>query len=351
MNERGAQEPMPDNEQAASATPEAPMTPSTAAGPVSPGARLAAGREEHGWTVEQVASHLKLAPRQIAALERDDYAALPGMPIVRGFVRSYAKLLKIDAAPLLAQLGGETVLASEPLKPKEGLATPFMEARLPSMSERPAISSKWMIGLLLIVLVAAGLWAAQLGGGFFASVPQQASDVTQPDQDEASEEGTQEASQTVAEPVVETGEPGVVSDSRAPAEAGTAPPTVQQPAATPGSAAPAADAPPTSVAGPTTAPQPAAPTTPVTEPSAPASGANTLNIVVREESWVEVRAASGGSTVLARLAQPGENIFVEITEPVVLVVGNAAGVEVSLRGKPLQLKGSTTSNVARLSLK
>ena len=66
----------------------------------SPGAELARQREARGWTVAEVADQLNLAARQIAALEADNYAALPGMAIVRGFIRAYAKLLKIDATPL-----------------------------------------------------------------------------------------------------------------------------------------------------------------------------------------------------------------------------------------------------------
>ena len=57
----------------------------------SPGAKLAAGRVALGWTVEQVAAQLKLAPRQIIALEKDDYRALPEAAIVKGFTRAYAK--------------------------------------------------------------------------------------------------------------------------------------------------------------------------------------------------------------------------------------------------------------------
>ena len=74
---------------------------------LSPGAKLATARSELGWTIEQVASQLKLAKRQIIAIEADDYASLPEPAVVRGFVRAYAKLLKLDVAPLLALLNAE----------------------------------------------------------------------------------------------------------------------------------------------------------------------------------------------------------------------------------------------------
>ncbi len=69
---------------------------------LSPGTKLASARNAMGWTVEQVAAQLKLATRQVVALEADDYAALPEPAVVRGFIRAYAKLLKLDAAPLVA---------------------------------------------------------------------------------------------------------------------------------------------------------------------------------------------------------------------------------------------------------
>lgn len=67
----------------------------------SPGARLAAARNAAGWTVEQVAAQLKITRHQVLAIEADDYNSLPAPAIIRGFVRTYAKLLRIDSAPLL----------------------------------------------------------------------------------------------------------------------------------------------------------------------------------------------------------------------------------------------------------
>jgi cytoskeleton protein RodZ len=69
--------------------------------PVRPGARLAAAREAGGLTVADVARQLKLSSWQIEALEQDNYARLPGAVFVRGFIKNYARLVKIDPASLL----------------------------------------------------------------------------------------------------------------------------------------------------------------------------------------------------------------------------------------------------------
>ena len=41
----------------------------------------------------------------------------------------------------------------------------------------------------------------------------------------------------------------------------------------------------------------------------------------------------------------------EVDEPVILVVGNAVGVDASLRGQALNLRAVARDNVAKLSLK
>ena len=68
---------------------------------ISPGVRLRRAREARGESVHEAAFAIKLSPRQIEALENDDFAALPGMAFVRGFARNYARYLGLDAAPLL----------------------------------------------------------------------------------------------------------------------------------------------------------------------------------------------------------------------------------------------------------
>jgi cytoskeleton protein RodZ len=293
---------------------------------VSPGARLAALREERGWTVEQVASQLNLAPRQILAIERDDYPSLPGMAITRGFVRAYAKLLKIDAAPLLSDLGGETVLVHDSLAPQKTLSTPFADSRMPSMTERPAISSKWVIGALLAVLLAVGIWATRHGGDQ-AAAPVAASSTVK--DDVASMAGV---------------EPGKSSPEVKSEPAGTAVSAAggQSPAEAAATPAPAAS------------PAPTAPATLVQTPAAevPAdAGKDTLQLKVREESWVEIRRSSDNKVVFSRIVKAGETENVQITEPVSVVIGNAAGVDAALRGAPVELKPNSKSNVARLNLK
>lgn len=300
---------------------------------VSPGALLAEFRKERGWTVEQVASQLNLAPRQIVAIESDDYPSLPGMPIVRGFIRAYAKLLKVEPAPLLATLGGETVLVHESISPRKTLSTPFSEARLPSMTERQPMLSKWVIGGLLVVLLGVAIWAARQGFGTVEPakpVPSAESAVSQASahQQVAPVEpvqGQQDAPAQQSLPV------------QAPADA-QAPVMAADPAKTPGSL-------PSVPVSPAIAPSQVVPS------SEAASGKDALVIKAREDSWIEIRRAGNNAPLLSRIVKAGETESVEINESVSIVIGNAAGVDMSLRGAPVEVKAKTNSNVAHLSLK
>lgn len=89
-----------DQSSGTAASEEPAVTP-----PIVPvGQQLRQAREAAQLSRDEVARALKFSLRQIEALEADNYDALPGATIVRGFVRSYARLLKLDAEPLLWQL-------------------------------------------------------------------------------------------------------------------------------------------------------------------------------------------------------------------------------------------------------
>ena len=72
----------------------------------APGERLARARQAQGLSTGDVARRLKLSVWQIEALESGNYAPLPGAIFVRGFIRNYARLLKLDAEALLEAAAG-----------------------------------------------------------------------------------------------------------------------------------------------------------------------------------------------------------------------------------------------------
>jgi cytoskeleton protein RodZ len=357
------------NESEMNKLPEETGKPETPVGPLPPGATLKRHREERGWTVEQVASQLNLAPRQVLALERDDYPALPGMAVARGFMRSYAKLLGLDPVPLLASLGGEAGMSQESLPSRKTLSTPFSETRMPSMNDKAWPASKWVMIGLLTLLAGVGIWAAQQNSQV-ADLSKSASDqvrdgfahLSGPDASKQAEgAGTVATPQAKGDAPVssgqvapEAGKPADAGKSAAPAaDAQKAPePTAAAPA--PGSTDESAKVPPAgTTAAPATAPSAAAPAgavNPAVNPAPAAPGSNPLVVTVREEAWVTIKRANDNSVVFSRLMKAGSTETIEIPAPVNIVIGNAAGATATLRGAAVDIKPGS-GNVARFSLK
>ncbi|MDC8760758.1 helix-turn-helix domain-containing protein, partial [Janthinobacterium fluminis] len=129
----------------------------------APGAQLKAQREAMGWSVENVADLLKLAPRQVSALEEGDFAALPNLAVVRGFVRAYAKVVKLDAAPLVAMIEVNPEPSAEAAPPRREISASFSEARFPSLTQRSSTKPAVWIVAAVVAAVAAALVAYKLG--------------------------------------------------------------------------------------------------------------------------------------------------------------------------------------------
>ena len=78
-----------------------PETVATQSGRAPLGELLLAARNAKKLTQKDVSNSLRISIKQITALETDDFAVLPEAMITRGFIRNYARLLEIDAEPLL----------------------------------------------------------------------------------------------------------------------------------------------------------------------------------------------------------------------------------------------------------
>jgi cytoskeleton protein RodZ len=323
-------------------------------GKTTPGALLAAQREAMGWTVEQIAEQLKLAVRQVKALEAGDYAALPNMAVTRGFVRAYAKVLKMDAAPLvamieMAQPGSPEVVVA----PRKDLAASFSESRFPSMTGRSSGPAGWLIGLAAVVVVgAAGAYAYQTGlipASLFERKAEEAKPAEAPAIETTLVKPGEEAStlQSPNVPLISVppqGEQGATTaDAAAPAAtAATAPATTPAPAA----AAPVAPVVPAQ-----TAPAPAAPAaTPAAAPAPAASTGQQLVLKVSEDSWVEIRRP-GTTALISRVVKAGSTETFDIKDPALLIVGKPGGVQATLGGAPLALPTIPGGTISRVNIK
>jgi cytoskeleton protein RodZ len=291
-----------------------------------PGRTLAAQREAMGWTVEQVADQLKLAVRQVVALEAGDYAALPGPAVVRGFVRAYAKIVKLDPAPLVALIAldvpGPTDATGTTLRRDKPAS--FSEVRFPTHGKRAALPLVPIAAVVLVIAAAAAAWQ-------FGLIPHGLVRSTD----------TPAASASAAAAL----QPGVT----APAASAPAAPAVDANALQ-NPSVPLISVPPPSS---TTAGSPAAgvaPAAPAAAVAAAPAGANALVISVREDSWIEVKRAKG-APLISRLVKGGTTESFDITEPVTLVVGKPGAVSATLRGAAVELPPVAGSAISRVNLK
>ncbi|WP_460885455.1 RodZ domain-containing protein [Pseudoduganella ginsengisoli] len=357
-----------------------------------PGAQLAAQREAMGLTVEQIADQLKLAPRQVVALEADDYDSLPNMAVTRGFVRAYAKVVKLDAAPLVAMIEVNPIAGHEHPQPaRREISASFTESRFPTMTERSNKPSGWLLGVAGIAVIAAAVGAYYVGlfphlsagqkeaapaasapavvaaPPVAASAPVQSTNVPlvsvapQPDPNApASAPATGVApaasapvaapavNQPLAAPPAATGTQPVV----APATAGTAPAAAAKPGAQPGTQPPVANQP--AVAGAAVKPgaQPANPAAPAAAPApaAPAP-AGALVLTATEDSWITIQVPGMKKALVSRMLKAGSTETIDIPEPALLIVGKPTGVKATLRGAALDLPAVPGGTISRVNIK
>lgn len=303
----------------------------------SAGALLRRAREAQGTHIAVLAAALKVPQRKLEALERDQLDALPDATFARALAQSMCRVLKVDAAPILALLPSADGRGLDQVS--TGLNAPFRDKPthadpLPARwLQRPAVI---VVGLLLLAALAVWLW------------PQRSLSLADagpaPAQDEA-------VPPPAAEPAPP--EPGATP---VPAEAVPAVPAVQ---AVQVASAAVAQAAPTQAAAVVVPPAaPAAELAQVPQVAQVAQGASSaanavaalLELGTSAPSWIEVTDGAG-RVLLSRIVSPGERLQLDGTPPLRLVVGNAAATEVRLRGQPVDLLAAASNNVARVELK
>jgi len=283
---------------------------------MSVGALLRAAREQKGWTVEQVVQQLKLARRQVEAMEGDDFAALPGNTFARGFVRNYARLLQLDPQPVLAQL--------EQQLPQEREQVAF-----PQASENPsnlcvefrdanARASSWpvlaMMATGLLLGIAIVWWYVQ-----------------QPAMPEIALE----------EPEVAASLPDAIAFEEVDAVASAVASAAQ--ASLPASA-------PQKTASDASELVEAVPASRPARLVSSAVAARGVHIAVNQDSWVQIMDGHGQRVFSGILTAGAEQAWAA-SAPYQVKIGNAPGERLYYRGKPVDLAPFTRGDVATLELK
>lgn len=108
------------------------------------GILLQEARLEQGLTIEEMAQRTKIRPQFLAAIEEENFQALPGEAYIKPFVRSYAKALGIEER-IESEFSTQTEISKE-------LATSIRERR--ERNRRARRMRVWIrLGLVFIVLV------------------------------------------------------------------------------------------------------------------------------------------------------------------------------------------------------
>lgn len=280
-----------------------------------PGARLRRCRQAKQLDVATVATMLHLSEAKLSALEHERFDQLPGPVYIQGYLRNYARLLGEPVEEIL-----EAYHAWDPAAELE----PKLEGKHRSLERsghrNVARAASWLIVLVLVLLVV--LWLQGSLNGIEKRLAGGLEDVRT-----AVVPATQE--ETLPAPM----NGGTMVAPLPPLP--VAPTEIQadpNPEETPGE-----------VQALVVAPAVAAEPQPVT------TATDAVVMELREASWVEVRDATGKLRI-NDLLSAGSRKVLEGAPPFQVLLGNAAGVRITIGGRPFDLQSHSRANVARFIL-
>lgn len=276
------------------------------------GTALRTAREAQGLTAQEIADRIKFSLRQIEALEQGDVEHLPQGTFLRGFIRSYARVVHLDPEPLLNGIATQAEHHFDVADVQGG------GEALP-VATRSARTSRYVLIAALCVVIAIAL---------FLYYPHPA--------------GTPApVQQQVAEAVIAPAQ--VASTAVVKAE------NADTPEVAPAQTGLAAD------------------DTPVAEPALAETKSDAvpvrreiplaqlmkrpIHIVFMDDAWVEIKDVNQ-EVLISRVTQAGMEKWIGGTgrEPYQVTLGKAGAVRLYYKGNEIDLSGFKPDGVARLTL-
>jgi cytoskeleton protein RodZ len=260
------------------------------------GEELASARAALGLSIADIAQQLKFAARQIEAMEQGRFEDLPSGTFARGMVRSYARLLKLDAEQLVGRMAARVSV------PDNAEAVASIRRPIPITDDSRRVNLIYAAMSLAILGVSAAVviqWqrersdAARLS---FVPAARMAEVPAEPQRLAAATPVELNASNPAAAPGAEAGSPSAL---------------------------------------------------PKPSPSAP----DKRRIVLKFDgkSWVEIRGRDG-KILISQLNPAGSEQTVEGKPPFSLVIGNAQYVRLSYEDRQIDLAPHVKVEVARFTL-
>jgi cytoskeleton protein RodZ len=258
------------------------------------GERLRREREMRGITLNEIAESTKISRRHLESLEKEDFESLPGGIFNKGFVRAYARFLGINEEQAVADY---SAASNEPLEPEDKFPLEIHDQPDPKLNPKRS-SMPLLLALVALLAVLAVFWARNKSRS------------------------------------LESAENPVAPGSAASPTATAAPASPSPPHETPAPSRPAAT------------PQAFRPAATTNAFDTQASAAKipvpkrTFSVVVtaKEDTWVS--ASADGKMVVSRMLSAGERQSVRAGSRIVLITGNAGGIDVSFNGKAVGAIGN-----------
>lgn len=305
----------------------------------STGERLRSAREQLGLTQQNVAERLCLKLSTVRDIEEDKSPADLASTFLRGYIRSYARLVHVPEEELLPMMAKQAPVRAAKVEPMQSY----------SLGKRRKKRDGWLMSFTWLVLfVVVGLTGAWWWQNHKAA---QDDLVSMADQNGTADDNSQSISLTdnsaaTTEPA-ETA-PAQAAPEQAPADNSAAAtsqplPTAQQQPAAVSPSQPAAD---TATAGNAAVQMP----TGSASVSAPAADANALVMNFTQDCWLEVTDAAG-KKLFSGMQRSGDKLNLTGTAPYRLKIGAPGAVQIQYQGQPVDLSRFIRSNqVARLSV-
>jgi len=334
-----------------------------------PGRLLHQARQDLRLAPEDVAQILHLSPKQIIALEQDDYKNLPGPTYVRGYLRNYAQLLGLSPDKVLKSYNSLTIPSNPISMPKS--------APPPQVTSSDRVIKAATLGVVAVVLGLVYLWwrshedvpdvavtpppaVVSQGPVFESPGPTAASEpppVAPPHDMIARENPPSSPAPAAVKPAPPASAATLPSRSEpAPAAAQTptavkTPPEHEKvtmsgmvlnvaPSEPPGSAA--------GKAAPTRADRAIVRTSPESD-STPGAARSHLVLHATQESWADIRDAYDNKLLYENIPA-GRRVVIEGVAPFSVFLGNADGVQVEFNGKNFDVSRYKRGQVARFTL-
>jgi Uncharacterized protein conserved in bacteria len=309
------------------------------------GSRLRNAREQLGLSQQAVAERLCLKVSTVRDIEEDKAPAELASTFLRGYIRSYARLVHIPEEELLPMMEKQAPVRAAKVAPMQS----FSLGKRRKKRDGWLMSFTWLVLFVVVGLTVAWWWQNHKAQQeeITTMADQSSVELNNSNNAAGSQDVPLETSATATPAAPETTAPATPAESA----------NTQAPVQTP---APATDAQANAVVSPSQTNIDTTATTPATAPAAlptdpaqaatPAADPNAMVMNFTADCWLEVTDATG-KKLFSGMQRKGGNLNLVGQAPYKLKIGAPAAVQIQYQGKPVDLsRFIRTNQVARLTV-